>query len=377
MAQQICVVLNAAEREQLVAIAADRNRPRKHVERARIVLASADRRSVQQVAQSIGVSRPTVWRWQQRFAESGVDGLLRDRTRKPGKAPIAEETRARVVALTCTEPPHQATHWTGRAMAKAMGMSVGSVQRIWRAHKLQPHRLRTFKRSRDPGFAAKLTDIVGLYIDPPAHAVVLSIDEKSQIQALDRTQPGLPIKPGRCQTMTHDYKRHGTTTLFAALSVLDGSVIGRCMQRHRHLEFIRFLNAVEREVAAGKPIHVVLDNYATHKHPKVLAWLARHPRWTFHFTPTSASWLNRRELLLQDDAAAHPPRRVPLDCRPAGRHSCLSRSTQCQPQTLCMDQIRRCYSRKAPTLPCTIRLNQCTSNSEKRSETADGVTRES
>jgi len=195
----------------------------------------------------------------------------------------------------CTQPPHQATHWTGRAMAKAAGISLGSVQRIWRAHKLQPHRLRTFKRSRDPGFAAKLTDIVGLYIDPPAHAVVLSIDEKSQIQALDRTQPGLPIKPGRCQTMTHDYKRHGTTTLFAALSVLDGSVIGRCMQRHRHLEFIRFLNAVEREVAAGKPIHVVLDNYATHKHPKVLAWLARHPRWTFHFTPTSASWLNAVE----------------------------------------------------------------------------------
>src|SRR5438093_443995 len=183
----------------------------------------------------------------------------------------------------------------GRAMAKATGISLGSVQRIWRAHKLQPHRLRTFKRSRDPSFAAKLTDIVGLYVDPPAHAVVLSIDEKSQIQALDRTRPGLPRKPGRCQTMTHDYKRHGTTTLFAALSVLDGTVIGRCMQRHRHLEFIRFLNAVERQVAADKTIHVVLDNYATHKHPKVLAWLSRHPRWTFHFTPTSASWLNAVE----------------------------------------------------------------------------------
>jgi hypothetical protein len=211
-----------------------------------------------------------VWRWQQRFAESGVEGLLRDKTRKPGKAPLAADTTAQVVALTCTAPPHQATHWTGRAMAKASGISVGSVQRIWRAHQLQPHRLRTFKRSRDPSFATKLTDIVGLYVDPPAHAVVLSIDEKSQIQALDRTQPGLPIKPGRCQTMTHDYKRHGTTTLFAALSVLDGTVIGRCMQRHRHLEFIRFLNAVEREVPAGKPIHVVLDNYATHKHPKSL-----------------------------------------------------------------------------------------------------------
>jgi hypothetical protein len=243
---------------------------------------------------------------------------LRDKTRKPGKAPIAAETTAQVVALTCTEPPHQATHWTGRAMAKAIGISVGSVQRIWRAHKLQPHRLRTFKRSRDPSFATKLTDIVGLYVDPPAHAVVLSIDEKSQIQAIDRTQPGLPIKPGRCQTMTHDYKRHGTTTLFAALSVLDGTVIGRCMQRHRHLEFIRFLNAVERQVAAGKPIHVVLDNYATHKHPKVLAWLARHPRWTFHFTPTSASWLNAVENFfskMPDSASAASSTRS-LTCRP-------------------------------------------------------------
>jgi transposase len=277
------VVVSAAEHAQLAAIAADRNRPRKHVERARIVLASPDRRSAQQVAQRIGISRPTVWHWQQRFAEMGIECLLRDKTRKPGKTPIGAETTARVVALTCTDPPHQATQWTGRAMADATGISVGSVQRIWRAHKLRPYRLRTFKRSRDPGFAAKLTDIVGLYVDPPAHAVVLSIDEKSQIQALDRTQPGLPIKPGRCQTMTHDYKRHGTTTLFAALRVLDGTVIGRCMQRHRHSEFIRVLNAVEREVAAGKVIHAVLDDYPTHKHPKALAWLARHPRWTFHF----------------------------------------------------------------------------------------------
>ena len=169
------------------------------------------------------------------------------------------------------------------------------MQRIWVAHDLQPHRIRTFKRSRDPQFADKLVDIVGLYVDPPAHAVVLSIDEKSQIQALDRTQPGLPLKPGRCGTMTHDYKRHGTTTLFAALNVLDGSVIGRCMQRHRHEEFIRFLNAVEREVQTGKLIEAVVDNYATHKHPKVKAWLERHPRWTFHFTPTSGSWLNAVE----------------------------------------------------------------------------------
>jgi transposase len=179
MAQQVCVVLSAAEREQLTAIAADRNRPHKHIERAQIVLASADRHPAQRVAQSTGVSRPTVWRWQQRFAESGVDGLLRDKTRKPGKAPIASETAARVVAMACTEPPHEATHWTGRAMAKAIGISLGSVQRIWQAHKLQPHRLRTFKRSRDPSFADKLTDVVGLYVAPPAHAAVLSIDEKS------------------------------------------------------------------------------------------------------------------------------------------------------------------------------------------------------
>jgi DDE superfamily endonuclease len=196
-------------------------------------------------------------------------------------------------------------------MAKAIGISLGSVQRIWRAHKLQPHRLRTFKHWRDPSFAAKLVDIVGLYVDPPAHAVVLSLDEKSQIQALDRTQPGLPIKPGRCQTMTHDYKRHGTTTLFAALSVLDGRVIGRCMQRHRHSEFIRFLNAVERQVPASKLIHAVLDNYATHKHPKVLAWLSRHPRLA----------QRRGELLLQDGGSASAV-------------VCSARSSTCRPPSM-------------------------------------------
>ena len=200
-----------------------------------------------------------------------------------------------MVALTCGDPPAGVTHWTGRAMAKVAGISLRSVQRIWDAHQLQPHRVRSFKRSRDPRFAEKMADVVGLYLDPPAHAVVLSIDEKSQIQALDRTQPGLPLKPGRCGTMTHDYKRHGTTTLFAALNVLEGTVIGRCMQRHRHEEFIRFLNTVERAVPAGRIIEAVVDNYATHKHPKVKAWLARHPRWTFHFTPTSGSWLNAVE----------------------------------------------------------------------------------
>lgn len=177
-------------------------------------------------------------------------------------------------------------------MAKIIGISLRAVQRIWEANRLQPHRLRTFKRSNDPAFAAKVEDIVGLYMDPPCHAVVLSIDEKSQIQALDRTQPGLPLKPGKCGTMTHDYKRNGTTTLFAALNTLDGTVVGRCLPKHTHKEFIKFLNAVERVVPVGKVIHAIVDNYATHKHPKVLEWLADHPRWVFHFTPTSASWIN-------------------------------------------------------------------------------------
>jgi transposase len=295
MAQTLCPLVSAEDRSRLAAIAADRNRPQKHAARARVVLLSADRLDVASVARRAGVSRPAVWRWQRRYAEAGVDGLLRDKTRKPGKAPLGEALVRRVVALTCGEPPGEATHWTGRMMAETVGISLRSVQRIWAAHKLQPHRLRTFKRSRDPDFVAKLEDIVGLYLAPPRHAIVLSVDEKSQIQALDRTQPGLPIKPGKAGTMTHDYVRNGTTTLFAALNVLDGTVIGRCMQRHRHQEFLRFLNAVEAAVPAGKLIHCILDNYAAHKHPKVLAWLARHPRRTFHFTPTSGSWLNAVE----------------------------------------------------------------------------------
>ena len=180
-------------------------------------------------------------------------------------------------------------------MAAAVGISLSAVQGIWKAHGLVPHRVRTFKLSRDPEFIAKLRDVVGLYLHPPAHAVVLSVDEKSQIQALERTQPGLPMKEGRPATATHDYERHGTTTLFAALNVLDGTVLGRCMQRHRHQEFVRFLNAVEAAVPAGRLVHAILDNYATHKHSKVMRWLERHPRWTFHFTPTSCSWLNAVE----------------------------------------------------------------------------------
>jgi transposase len=285
----------AGDRARLEAIVADRNRRQKHVERARIVLLSANGVGTLSIMRQVGCAKATVWRWQARFMATGVDGLLRDKSRPPGKAPLAKAVVERVVELTLGEPPGEATHWTGRAMAAAAGISLRSVQRIWRAHGLQPHRIRTFKLSKDPQFAAKLQDIVGLYVDPPAHSLVLSVDEKSQIQALDRTQPGLPIKKGKAGTMTFDSKRNGTTTLFAALDVLEGTVIGQCMQRHRHQEFIRFLNAIERAVPAGKVIHVILDNYATHKHPKVLRWLARHPRFVFHFTPTSCSWLNAVE----------------------------------------------------------------------------------
>jgi len=268
MAQTVCILLGEEDRMRLAAIVGDRNRAQKHVQRARIVLLSADRLSVLAVARQTDASRPAVWRWQQRFAEQGVDGLLHDKTRKPGKKPLPAATVAKILALPCGEPPRQATHWTGRMVAKATGVSLRAVQRIWEANHLQPHRVRTFKTSNDPAFAEKSEDVVGLYMNPPVHAVVVSIDEKSQIQALDRTQPGLPMKPGKCGTMTHDYKRNGTTTLFAALNILDGTVVGRCMPSHTHKEFIKFLNAVERAVRPGKIIHAIADNYATHKHPK-------------------------------------------------------------------------------------------------------------
>jgi transposase len=291
----VIVELSGADREHLAAIVADRNSPQKHVWRAHIVLLTAAGCGTAEIMRRTGISKTAVWRWQERFMTAGVAGLLRDKTRPSRIPPLGTEVEQRVVACTLADPPGETTHWTAGSMAKEIGISVSSVQRIWRKHGLQPHRMRRFKLSNDPKFASKLREIVGLYVDPPAHTVVLSIEEKSQIQALDRTQPGLPMKKGRCGTMTHDYKRHGTTTLFAALNVLNGKVIGRCMQRHRHQEFIRFLNAIEAAVPAGKLIHAIADNYATHKHPKVRAWLARHPRWTFHFTPTSASWLNAVE----------------------------------------------------------------------------------
>jgi transposase len=295
MRKGISIAVTAEDRVRLDTIIRNRNSPQKHVWRARIIALSADGNGTLAIARAVGKGKTVVWRWQERFMHEGVDGLTRDKTRPSRIPPLPAETVDRVVALTNQAPPYEATHWSAPAMAKTVGISPSSVRRIWIGQGLQPHRVRSFKISNDPRFADKLKDVVGLYVDPPAHAVVLSIDEKSQIQALDRTQPGLPMKKGRCATMTHDYKRNGTTTLFAALDILEGKVIGRCMQRHRHQEFIRFLNAIEREVPADKTVHVVLDNYATHKHPKVTAWLARHQRFTFHFTPTSCSWANAVE----------------------------------------------------------------------------------
>jgi transposase len=295
MRKGISISVTPEDRVWLDAIIRDRNSPQKYVWRAQIVLLTADRLGTNAIMRAVGKDKRAIWRWQERFMHEGVAGLTRDKTRPSRIPPLPAETVNRVVVLTNQPPLHQATHWTAPAMAKTVGISPSSVRRIWKAHGLQPHRVRTFKLSNDPQFAEKLTEVIGLYIDPPAHAVVLSIDEKSQIQALDRTQPGLPMKRGRCATMTHDYQRNGTTTLFAALDILEGKIIGRCMQRHRHQEFIRFLNAVAAEVPKRKAVHVILDNYATHKHPKVKTWLDRHKRFAFHFTPTSCSWANAVE----------------------------------------------------------------------------------
>ena len=259
MRNGISITLGDTDRQRLETLVSDRNTPQKHVWRARIVLLSADGAGTNAIMAATCTAKTTVWRWQARFMEEGVEGLLRDKTRPPGTAPVADDRAAAIVRMTLKPPPHEATHWTARAMAKTVGLAASTVQKIWKAHGLAPHRWRAFKLSNDPAFAEKLHAIVGLYVAPPTHDVVLSLDEKSQIQALDHTQPGLPLKKGRGPTMTHDYKRNGATTLFAALNVLDGSVMGQNMQRHRHQEFIRFLNALERDIPAGKVVHVILD----------------------------------------------------------------------------------------------------------------------
>ena len=295
MRSGISLTVGSSDRLRLERLVRNRSTAQKHVWRAAIILLSVDGLGTHEIMRQTGKSKTCVWRWQERFMEEGVDGLLRDKTRPSRIAPLSPDLVERVVALTLADPPVEATHWTAAMMAAQTGISESAVRRIWRCHGLQPHRYRLFKLSTDPNFVGKLRDVVGLYLDPPAHAIVLSVDEKSQIQALDRSQPGLPMKKGRLGTMTHDYKRNGTTTLFAALNVIEGTVIGRNMQRHRHQEFIRFLNVINAQVPVDKAVHIILDNYATHKHPNVRAWLDRHKRFVFHFTPTSSSWLNAVE----------------------------------------------------------------------------------
>ena len=265
--------------------------------RARIVLLAALGLQNKAIALALDVGRIQVSRWRERYLESGLEGIECD---LPRGAPPVKVDVARLVELTTQSKPEAATHWSTRTMAEQLGVSAASVSRHWRKNGLKPHLVRGFKVSRDPKFVEKLEDIVGLYMSPPEHALVLCCDEKSQVQALDRTQPGLPMKKGRAGTMTHDYKRNGTTTLFAALNVLDGRVIGQCQQHHTHVEWLKFLRQIDRETPKDKTLHLIADNYATHKHPVVQDWLAKHPRFNMHFTPTSASWLNMVERFFRD-----------------------------------------------------------------------------
>jgi transposase len=286
------IILSPQEQATIRLWAHGKSFPLRMVERAQIIQMAADGMFSHEIARHLGISRPTVQLWRQRFLSLRCTGLEKDAPR-PGRLPRIPPPKIRsVVEATLHTTPPNATHWSTRTMAKAQGLSQATIRRIWEQHNLKPHLVKTFKVSRDKHFLEKLTDVVGLYLNPPDRSLVLCVDEKCQIQALDRTQPGLPLKKGRCGTMTHDYKRNGTTTLFAALIMLDGKVIGDCMPRHRHQDFIRFLKRIDAETPAEFNLHLIVDNYGTHKHPRVKSWLRRHPRFHLHFIPTSSSWLN-------------------------------------------------------------------------------------
>ena len=291
------IVLSDEEREVLDELIRSKLTSVRLALRARIVLLAGQGLQNKDIALALEVGRIQVSRWRERYLESGLEGIERD---LPRGAPAVKVDVARLIELTTQSKPEAATHWSTRTMAEQLGVSAASVSRHWRKNGLKPHLVRGFKVSRDPKFVEKLEDIVGLYMSPPEHALVLCCDEKSQVQALDRTQPGLPMKKGRAGTMTHDYKRNGTTTLFAALNVLDGRVIGQCQQHHTHVEWLKFLRQIDRETPKDKTLHLIADNYATHKHPVVQDWLAKHPRFNMHFTPTSASWLNMVERFFRD-----------------------------------------------------------------------------
>jgi len=294
------VTLDPEQRQLLEQQARARSLPARVVERARIVLRAASGQQDKQIAAALGITPEKSARWRNRFLDRGWAGMQQDAPRPGRPRTIGEAQVKLVIDKTTQEKPEAATHWSTRTMSAAVGLSGASVRRIWLAHGLKPHLVKGFKVSNDPQFAEKLESIVGLYLNPPEHAIVLCADEKSQIQALDRTQPGLPLKKGRCGTMTHDYKRNGTATLFAALNTLDGTVISMCDERHRHQEWLKFLRAIDDVTPAGKEIHLIADNYATHKHAKVQKWLARHARFHVHFTPTSSSWLNMVERFFRD-----------------------------------------------------------------------------
>jgi transposase/transposase-like protein len=284
------------QRSVLEKLWRSRTAPHRDVQRARVLLMASDGFANTRIASEVGVAPATVTRWRERFREDGLKNFSAVRSGRGRKPSIPVEKVEEIVDLTLHETPCAETHWSCRTMAARAGVSPATVQRIWAGRGLKPHQVKTFKLSNDPKFEQKLVDVVGLYLNPPENAIVLCMDEKSQIQALDRTQPSLPIKPGRAGTMTHDYKRNGTTTLFAALDVLTGSVIGQCLPGHRHTEFLEFLRTIGREVPEGLHVHVILDNYATHNHPNVNKWLAKHPRFELHFTPTSSLWVNMVEI---------------------------------------------------------------------------------
>ena len=292
--------VSEGQREVLERLARSRSSQHREVVTARALLAAADGKANTAIGRELGVSPTTVAAWRDRFVEDGLAGLGVVRAGRGRKPTISDEQIAEIVRATCEDTPPGATHWSCRSMAKAQGVSPATVQRIWSTLGLKPHQVDTFKVSNDPKFEDKLIDVVGLYLDPPDKAIVLCMDEKSQIQALDRTQPSLPMKKGRGGTMTHDYKRNGTTTLFAALDVATGKVIGRCLPRHRHEEFLKFLRTIDREVPKHLAVHLILDNYATHKHKDVAKWLDKHKRFHLHFTPTSSSWLNLIERWFRD-----------------------------------------------------------------------------
>ena len=291
------IVLSSNERQRLEKLARSNTSSVRLARRAKMILLAAQGLDNHAIAAQLGVGRVQVGRWRSRYAEGGLKAIEQDLPRGGRKVRVDHE---RIIELTTQTTPANATHWSTRTLAKVAGVSATTVARVWRAHGLKPHRVKSFKISRDPRFVEKLEDIVGLYLSPPEHALVLCCDEKSQVQALDRTQPGLPLKKGRVATMTHDYKRNGTTTLFAALNILDGQVIAQCQQRHRHVEWLKFLRKIDRETPKDKTLHLIADNYATHKHPTVKKWLDKHPRFVMHFTPTSASWLNMVERFFRD-----------------------------------------------------------------------------